>query len=405
MYQSFLRLIGLNPAIATLTFMTMLAHITLSGGRVTSSLYVLQHDGSAAAAGVVYSLYFLLPALLSVHMGKWIDRVGSSYAMRLSLIGMAASLVLASAWPIMATIFACALLGGLCFACFVLAANVSISYMPLERESDRIGMLAWLQMGTSVSAVVGPALAGILIDGSGFRAAYTAMMAFVVLGLGIALRAKLSDEHAVKDLVRGHGMARLLIDDLVLRRIFFLTITISMAWEAFAFMTPLVGHERGYSATSIGFILSAFAVGTFISRASLQWLAKRWSEWRTLSASAALSATVFFLLAWNHSALLHVVLGFVFGLSAGVNQPNLLGLLYRTMPKGRAGEGAGLRSMVSSVVGLITPSMYGAIAGLVGAAPVFLGVCVMMSASSWSANQGRKRDAAQQEAAALDDKP
>jgi len=384
-----------NPQIFSLIAVSVLAHVTMSGGRVSASLFALQHGGSGFSAGIAYSLYGLLPALLSLHMGRWIDRIGTRIVMRGSLVVMIFGLSLPYLWPILPVVFLSAALCGFGFGTYMLAANVSVSYMAFKHEGDRIGMIGWLQLGNSVSSVVGPTLVGTIIDHHSFGAAFGTLALIVLGSLVVSYRVDLPD--GTRDLHQDKGGAsivRTVFSNPRLLRIYILAMTVSLSWDGFNFMVPVLGHERGYSATTIGMVLSCFAVGTFAIRAALPWLSRHLSEWRMLCLSFGLTALVFFLLPFASFSLLLAGLGFLFGLAAGVGQPNILNLIYRAMPAGKAGEGAGLRAMMGNFMGLTGPTVYGSIAALFGAVPVFLLIGCIMSVSSWQAHHGYRSSAA-----------
>ncbi len=188
----------------------------------------------------------------------------------------------------------------------------------------------------------------------------------------------------------GESLVRTVFTTPRLLRIYVLTMTVSLSWDGFNFMMPILGRERGYSATTIGMVLSCFAVGTFAIRAALPWLSRQMSEWRMLCVSFAVAAGVFFLFPLAQAGILLGAFGFVFGLAAGVGQPSILNLIYRSMPLSKAGEGAGLRSMMGNLMGLTGPSLYVAIATLFGSVPVFLLIGCIMGASSWQAHHGHR---------------
>jgi MFS family permease len=380
-----------NPQIFSLIAVSILAHITMSGGRVSASLFALQHGGSSFSAGIAYSLYGLLPALLSLHMGRWIDRIGPRVVMRVSLVSMIIGLSLPAFWATLPAVFLGAALGGFGFGTYMLAANVSVSFMDFKHEADRIGMLAWLQLGNSVSAVVGPSLVGLIIDHKGFSAAFGTMALIVLCSLAVSYRVYLPNgTREPHQSTGGDSIVRTVFTNPRLLRIYLLTMTVALSWDGFNFMVPVLGHERGYSATTIGMILSCFAVGTFAIRAGLPWLSRKMSEWRMLCLSFAVAASVFFVLPLAKAGLLLGACGFIFGLAAGAGQPNILSLIYRAMPANKAGEGAGLRSMMGNMMGLTGPSLYGAITALFGAVPVFLLIGCIMGVSSWQAHHGHR---------------
>ncbi|MFT4172481.1 MAG: MFS transporter [Rhodocyclaceae bacterium] len=388
--------IHVNPQIFSLIAVSLLAHVTMSGGRVTAALYALQHGGSEILAGVAYSLYNLLPVFLSLACGRWIDRVGPRRVMRWSLAMMVAGLALPAAWDSIYAVFGTAILSGLGFSNYMLAAHVAVGLMPFERETDRVGMFGWLQMGNSISAVVGPSITGAMIDLSGFRAAFGMLAAIVMASLICAFRVNLPDGRRAQAAVAGgaNNLIATVLRDPRLMRVYLVAMTISLSWDGFVFMAPVLGHARGYSATEVGMVLSAFACGTFSVRALLPWLSRVMSEWRMLAVAFGMSAVVFLALPFVHLGWLHALMGFVFGLAAGAGHPNTVNLIYRYVPREQVGEGVGLRSMTGNLTGLFGPSLFGAISALFGVVPVFLLVGGVMGASSWQARVGGRLAAA-----------
>lgn len=376
--------------VLSLISVSMLAHITMGGGRVAASLFMLKHGGSETMAGIAYSGYCLLPALLSLLMGKWIDRAGTRRVMRTSQAIMVAGLILPALWESTASVLASALVCGFGFASYMLAANVSVSMMPVAHDGERVGMLGWLAMGNSVAAVGGPTLTGFMIDHGGFGAAYALMAGIVLMSLAVSWMVDVPGGDARPRKAGGGGgsVVKTVFGNPRILRIYLLAMCSSMLYDGFSFMTPVLGHERGFSATVIGMIMSAFAIGTFAVRIFLPWLSRRFPEWRMLTLTFGVACAAFLLLPLAHAGWMHASLGFVFGLSMGAGGPNIMSLVYRAMPPEQAGEGAGLRSMMGNSVGLTAPSAYGAISGLFGATPVFLCVGLVAGIASWQSDRG-----------------
>jgi MFS family permease len=373
----------------SLIAVSMLAHITMGGGRVAASLYMLHNGHSAMMAGFAYSAYSLLPALLSLLMGRWIDRVGPRRVMRTSQVIMVVGLVAPALWLSLGSVLLAALVCGFGFASYMLAANVAVSIMPFQFEGERVGMLGWLAMGNSVAAVGGPAVAGYVIDHGGFGAAYAVMAVIVSASLVVSFLVDVPGGVGGPAKARSSGVSvvRQVFTTPRLLRIYLLAMVVSISFDGYAFMTPVLGHERGYSATLIGMTMSSFAVGSFAVRALLPWLSRRFVEWRMMMLAYCLTAAAFFMLPLVPNVYLHGLLGFCIGLAAGGGQPNILSLIYRAMPD-KAGEGAGLRAMMGNSMGATGPWIYGSLASLAGAAPVFLGIGVIAAVASWQSLRG-----------------
>lgn len=331
-----------------------------------------------------------MPALLSLSIGCWVDRVGPRRIMRLSLFTIVIGLLFPTVHLSLFSILMCAALSGLGFGGYILAAHVSVSLMKVEQDSDRTGLFGWLQMGTAISAVLGPAFVGVVIDKTSFSMAYLCLVIIVLGGVFWSLRANIPEGVVSNKKYQHSNILRDVIKDRRLLRIYLLSMSVYLAWDCFAFMVPVLGTERGYSASAIGVVLSCFAVGTFIVRALLPWLSRISTEWRTLSLSGALAAVVFFLLPLADSLFLLCGISLLFGISAGVGHPNVLNLLLRNVSADKAGEASGLRIMTGNLAGLFGTASCGAVVAFTGVLPVFIGIGVIMSFSSWQANQGKK---------------
>jgi len=72
--------------------LSVLNHSAFAGSRVVMSLAGLQLQASPFAIGLILSFYGLLPMVLSVVAGRWVDRVG----MRLPMLVGTALVILAS---------------------------------------------------------------------------------------------------------------------------------------------------------------------------------------------------------------------------------------------------------------------------------------------------------------------
>ena len=68
-----------------------LMHCGFTSSRVISTLYALDHQESAWVVGAILSAYSLIPALIAIHVGKWIDKVGVKlpFGIAVSMVGSA----------------------------------------------------------------------------------------------------------------------------------------------------------------------------------------------------------------------------------------------------------------------------------------------------------------------------
>jgi hypothetical protein len=63
------------------------------------------------------------------------------------------------------------------------------------------------------------------------------------------------------------------------RRLLLVNWLLSSCWDVHTFVVPVLGHERGLSASVIGSILGAFAIAAAAVRVLLPVIASRLAEW------------------------------------------------------------------------------------------------------------------------------
>jgi MFS family permease len=376
----------IHPQIIPIVVLSLLAHTTLSGGRVVSSLFVLQEGYSESIAGLTYGLYGLMPALLSLHMGKLVDRIGARVVMRTSLLVIMIGLLTPAIYLSVESVLICATLSGLGFGGYILSAQTSVSLFKVEKKSDRTGMFAWLQMGTSISAVTGPILVGFIVDSYNFSAVYFSLAAIVGIGVVQSFNTDIPESiYKPEEDAKGTSVIQEVIHDRSLLKIYLLSMATYFAWDCFSFLIPVLGVRYGYSATDIGLVLSLFAIGTLIVRAFMPWISGKITELRTLCLSYGLSSFVFLLLPIADGILYSCLLSFIFGILAGLWHACIQNIILIKVGKQRSGEASGLRLMTGNLSGMLGTTGSGAIIAIAGFPTVFIGIAAIMGIASLTA--------------------
>jgi sugar phosphate permease len=147
----------------------------------------------------------------------------------------------------------------------------------------------------------------------------------------------------------------------------------------------LLGHERSYSASTIGFILGAFTLSVTGVRLVIPLLAHRLSETSVLRVCMACTGLVFaaYPLAPGPWAL--AALALLLGVTLGSVQPMVLSMLHQLTPHHRHGEALALRSMALNGSSTLMPLLFGAVGTLVGAGVLFWVVGSAVGFGSWLA--------------------
>ena len=398
-----------NPTLFAVVCLAVISHTSFNASRMTVSLAALQLKAPTVQVGMLLSLYALLPMLLSVPCGRWIDRVGT----RLPMIGGASMLALACAlpvaFPVMAALYANSLLAGVGFLLFHLCTQKLTG--ELGDGAERMHNFGMLAVGMSVSGFFGPIIAGFLIDHGGPGASFTAAFAgsTVLIVVAIALlkwRWTFTGRSLVAPPSRGDG-ARIM--DLLatpqLRRLYVAVVLIAMCWDVLAFMFPVQGTRIGLSASQIGLVLGAFSAATFIVRIALPLIVRRFSEWQLICVVQTVAAAVYLVLPLLIDQWALMALSFTLGLGMGVGQPAVMTIMHRASPPGRVGEAAGLRMTLINASQTTLPTAFGAagsvlatfVGGALAFAPLFWTVALTAGVGAvmtfrWSREERAERD-------------
>jgi MFS family permease len=254
--------------------------------------------------------------------------------------------------------------------------------------ADRLRIFSWVALAPSVATFVGPMLAGVLIDHQGYRAAFAGLALLPLATLAAtSLVPRETPIVAASGAPAGRAPAWDLLRHTEMRRLIFINLLIAACWDAHAFALPILGHERGLSASAIAAVLASYAVSSAAVRLAIPFLAERLQPRRLMMAALALTAAVFLLYPWLDSALAMAACGAALGLGLGAIQPAVMSTLHTLTPPGRQGEALGLRSTVIHFSTLVMPLGFGALGAALGVAPVFWLTGMALSAGAWQASR------------------
>jgi MFS family permease len=254
-------------------------------------------------------------------------------------------------------------------------AQNTIGEIAGDDATKRVIYLGWYALGHAISSVVSPVIVGYCIDHYGFRYAYTFQLLTACLALGIlwAHRKLFQQQGRIKtwDKVIPKAGIRSLLTTPGIKRIYIISLLFSIVWDLYTFLVPILGKKIGLSATAIGTVVSAFAIGIMFVRLIMPLLAKRFNEWEILRASMIIVVVVYAALPWAVAAWQLMIGGFFLGCALGCSQPNMLSLLHQASPPGRAGEAVGLRMSFGSASSVFVPLLFGVSAASFGLLPIF----------------------------------
>jgi MFS family permease len=362
----------MNAALARLIVGQIFLHACMTGVRMAAPLLALRQGYSEAAVGVLLALFALTQVFLALPAGRFADRRGLrrpfAYAIVAAVIGTGAAV----AFPIFPVLCATALLTGGATGAASIALQRHVG-RAAENPTQLKQVFSWLAIGPAASNFLGPFSAGIMIDHGGFRAAFL-LLAILPLVAWFWVQSA----HELPPVVRAegdkHGTAWDLVREPMFRRLLIVNWLLSSCWDVHTFVVPVLGHERGLSASVIGTILGGFAVAAASIRVVLPIIAARLKEWQVITFAMAATAVLFGIYPFLYSALAMGLCSVLLGTVLGTVQPMIMSTLHQITPEARHGEAVALRVMAINASSVTMPMLFGAAGTFVGISGVFWAV-------------------------------
>ncbi len=362
----------LSPLLSLIA-VAVAAHVALGAARVTTSLYALSLQASEFTVGTLIALFAVFPMLLAVPMGRVIDRGGVRRPLMAGCVVASLGVAVAATVKAIAALYVAAILIGTGFMAIFIAAQHAVG--TLAAPDQKAAGFSKLSVGFSVSAFLGPLIAGFTIDHVGHAAAFAACGVFTLLAFAIASgRALRTLPMQPAGNAQHKGSPLQLLRDRDLRGVYFVGILLAAAWDLFAFVTPIRGTQLGFSATTIGMILASFSAATLVVRIAMPGIVRRFREWQVLTGALCAAALCYGLLPFMQQPLAMAATAFALGLALGSGQPNVLALLHMGAPPGRGAEAIAIRASIGNLSAVSLPLAFGAAGATLGLFAVFWGL-------------------------------
>lgn len=364
--------IRLNSTLACLIGVQVCLNGCMAGVRMAAPLLSLQLGYSTAAVGVLLALFAFIQLFLAIPAGRYADRHPLkrpiAFCMGAAVLGAA----LVAVWPIFPV---------LCVAALLTGGGTGAAVITLQKHAGRLAseptqlkqVFSWLAIAPSIANFVGPFLAGLMIDHAGFRASFATMAVLALLSWLLVRNTSdipLHDGPAETD---GTSSWDLLADPRM-RHLLLINWLLTSCWDVHTFVLPVLGYERGVSASVIGAILGAFAIAATVVRLVMPMIAARLREWAVITGAMAATAILYGIYPLVQSPLAMGVCSVLLGLSLGSVQPMVMSALHQITPPHRQGEALGLRLMSINVSSILMPMVFGTVGAAIGVASVFWAV-------------------------------
>jgi MFS family permease len=355
-------------------------HACMAGMRMASPLLALREGYSEAAVGVLLALYALTQVFLALPAGRFADRHGLKRPVAWSIAAATLGAGMAVAFPVFPVLCVSALLTGGATGAAVIALQRHVG-RAAQTPTQLKQVFSWLSIGPAFSNFLGPFVAGLMIDHAGFRWAFL-VMALLPLFAWVWIRGTHEAPRPEGTAHAAPGRAWDLWREPMFRRLLIVNWFLSSAWDVHTFVVPVLGHERGLSASVIGTILGAFAMAAALVRVVLPALASRLHEWAMVAGAMIATALIYAVYPFMHTALAMAVCSVLLGIALGTVQPMIMSMLHQITPHDRHGEAVGMRLMVINASSVAMPMLFGVAGTVVGISAVFWTTAAMVGAGS-----------------------
>ena len=361
-------------------------------------LYAVKLGADPFTVGLLAGMFSLFPILVAVPGGKLSDRFGSRWIITFGAMFSTLGMLVPYFSPGLIAFFIAAAMYGI----FDGVHLVSIQNMVgvLSKPEERTKNFSNLSVVFSVSASVGPLIAGISIDHFGHEnacllgATLASIPFFLLLTRGAIL------PRGTREAKKAEATTLAMLWEPAVRGLLIVGALYQTGNTLFQVYMPVYSNSAGLSATAIGIVLSMNAAATFIMRLSLPRLVTRFKEEKMLPVVFFVSATGLLLIPFFKDVWSLTLLSFLFGLGMGCGGPIIQVIMFNNAPKGRSAEVLGLRMSVNHASKMISPVLFGAIASGFGFLSMFwtsaalMGIGGMLSPKD---SYGKTDDAAQKQ--------
>ncbi|GAA6143606.1 MFS transporter [Hydrogenophaga sp. 5NK40-0174] len=375
----------MTPTIRQAVFRLVLSQISINtvmtGMRMAGPLMVLRQGQGALTAGLLMSLFAVSQVLLALPAGRLTNRYGLRKPVWLAAALVVTGAALGAIWPRLEVLCVSALLCG--------AAN-NLTLISVQRHAGLLTetpaqlrqVFSWMAIGPSASNFLGPMMAGVVIDAAGYRVAFLALAFVPMVALALIGRVTEIDRVAPPE-GEPKGSAWDLLRNAAFARLMAVNWAMASCWNVHSFIVPLIGVERGVSATVIGSILGSFAIAATVIRVLIPCLARHLHEATVIGGAMLVSGLVLGAYPFAPNPWWMGMASALLGLVLGSVQPMVMSALHQITPRHRHAEALALRTMAINGSSAIMPTVFGLAGAYVGAAGVSWAVGLLVGGLAW----------------------
>lgn len=337
-------------------------------------LQALELGASPSLVGLVLSAPYLLPLVFAIPLGGVVTRVGPQKIFFVGAGGMMLGPWLSVALPTFGGLVATQVVVGLAHVIMVIAAQSVVAGLGRGRTLERY--FGWYTMCLSGGQLIGPLLAGRMIDTLSMGWVFATIGTLPALGLVSAC-------YFIGNARRGHctprsllgyrAQASLLRHNSGVQMSIAVTVAVLFALGAHGAFLPVYLEELAFSATLIGALVSLRALAAMLIRPIMpQVIQAMGGRSRTMIASVAAVAMGLMFTGTTGSLVLLAVLAILVGLGSGISQPLSMVILAEHVSSGQRSSALGMRLMGNRGAQVMAPLVLGVMAEVAGFTLTFL---------------------------------
>ena len=282
-------------AIKLILLLNILVFVGVNAARIVFSLYALKLGATPAGVGGILAMLYVFPLLLAWPVGVLADRFGARWLLVVGVACGACGMLIPYFVAALPALYGAAVMLGLSIVLTTVLGQNLVGV--LSQAHERTRNFSNYSLTGACAVFFGPLLAGFTIDHFGYAAACLAVailqalaLVFLLLWGGVLPRG-----------TRAPRVAGNLLNTLADRRLWPMLAVSSLSQlgnDLFQAFLPIHAHGVGLSASTIGSILAALAVGSFGVRIALVRLIARAGERRLLAVAFYIGAVAFVLVPW-----------------------------------------------------------------------------------------------------------
>ncbi|MFT3970131.1 MAG: MFS transporter [Micropruina sp.] len=363
----------------------------LHAARPLISYRTIAMGGGGFEVGIAAAAFAVLSVLAAMPLGRFTDRTGRT--LTLLVIGTvlcAASITWLALAPDLPAVAASSTALGFAHVLLMVGAQGHVAKIASDDQLD--AGFGWTTASVSAGQLLGPLLAGFAlgsapvdVSGSARAAGLAAAVAAAAIPLAVCLARTArsrrgtappapapSERIGSMELIRRPGVASAL----------FTSMSLLTAVDILTAYLPLVAHDRGIDAATVGVLLGLRAAASLASRVGIGRLAARWGHDLLVTASTIGSGVALAMIALPVSSMAVLApTALVGGFLLGIGQPLTMTLVVRSVPATARGAALALRLVSNRFGQVVVPTLAAVGTGWLGAAGALWFSAAVLTAS------------------------